>query len=106
MKKLKAERNFKKDRLSGLFLTVLILVVICLSVGRVVIANRLVETGEKLRALDQNIEAVKDGNQNLAESLRQPQSLSQIEGRAKAIGFVKTSRLVFLGKETPVAFLP
>lgn len=106
MKKLTAEKNFKKDRLSGIFLTVLILIVVCLSVTRVVIANRLVETGEKLRALDLSIEAVKQSNQMLAERLRQPQSLFQIETRAKTLGFVKTGRLVFLDPKADVAFLP
>lgn len=105
MKKLTAEQNFKKDRLSSFFLAALIFAVIGLSVGRVVIANRLVEAGEKLRSLDQSTETAKKANQRLAEAVRLPQSLFQIEEKAKALGFVKTSHLVFLDSTERVALL-
>ncbi|MBI4100051.1 hypothetical protein HY440_03520 [Candidatus Microgenomates bacterium] len=104
MKKLTSEQNLKRDRLSRIFMTVLVLVVVGLCVSRVVIANRLVEASEKLRTLDQKIEETKQANQLLAESLRQPQSLTAIETEAKIQGFAKTNNLVFLEKATPVAF--
>ena len=84
-------------------MVVLILLVVILSVGRVVIANRLVEASEKMRVLDKNIENFKEANQNLSEAMRQPQSIAVIEDRAKALGFVKINRLVFLAKPTKVA---
>ena len=95
MKKLINEQKLKKDRLSGIFVTVLVLLVVGLAVTRILIANRLVEASEKLRTLDQKIEVVKEANQSLSEQLRQPQSITFIEEKAKALGF-KTSRLVFL----------
>ncbi len=103
MKKLTTERNLKKERLSGLFLTVLVLMVVALSVTRVVIANRLVESSEKLRSLDQEITKARDLNRNLAQGQRLPQSLSQIAQRAKDLGFAKTNQVVFLGVGDSVA---
>ncbi len=105
MKKLVAEQNLKKERLSGLFLMALVVVVAALSVTRVLIANRLVESSERLRNLDQSISQVQRANQDLAENLRGPQSLSQIETEAGSLGFSKTTRLVILPGADSVALL-
>lgn len=103
MKKLITEQNLKKDRLSGFFLTLLVLIVAVLAVTRVVIANRLVEASEKLRVFDQTIAQIEKTNQNLSETLRGPSSITQIEEKAKTLGFVPTSHLVFLTKTPEMA---
>ncbi len=103
MKKLAAEQNLKKDRLSGIFLGILVLFVVFLAVARVVIANRLVEASEKLRILDKSITQAETTNQDLSEQLHAPESLSQIAKVAREMGFTKTSRLVFLTTTPEVA---
>lgn len=105
MKKFTIEQNLKKDRLSTIFMTVLVLLVGVLCIGRVIIANHLVEDSEKLRTLDKEISEIKDKNQNLAETIRAPQSLTQIEDKAKTLGFVKSTHLTFLEPTTQVALL-
>lgn len=105
MKKLINEQNLKREKVSGLFLAILLILVATLSVGRVVIANRLVEFSERLRALDKTIVETRDKNQILAESLRAPQSLTVIEDKAKALGFVNSGRLIFLTPAAQVALL-
>ena len=97
MKKLIAEQNLRKDQLSNFFVVVLTVAVVGLCVARIIIANRLVEASEQMREMDRQIELVKEVNQNIAEQLRQPQSVTLIEKKAKALGFIKTSHLVFLG---------
>ena len=105
MKKLITEQNIKRDRKSGLFLIVLFLVVAVLSIGRVIIANHLVEASERLRAMDKNIQEAKDVNQQLSEQLRSPQSLIQIQVKAESLGFLKTNKIVFLQPAPDVALL-
>lgn len=105
MKKLISEQNFKKDHRSGVLMLFLVTLVALLSIGRVVIANHLVESSEKLRQMDKNIQEIQNTNQILAEKLRSPQSLTQIELKAKSLGFSQSGHLVFLKPISEVALL-
>lgn len=96
MKKLIAEQDLKKDRLSRVFIALLVILAFALSVVRVLIANRLVEASGNLRALDTQTADIQKENQLLSEQLRAPQSIDSIEARAKELGFVKTATYVFL----------
>ncbi len=96
MKKLIAEQDLKKDRLSKAFIALLIVLAFALSVVRVVIANRLVEASGNLRSLDTQITDIQEQNQLLSEKLRTPQAIESVEARAKEQGFVKTTAYVFL----------
>lgn len=103
MKKLITEQNLKKDRRTAILISILIFLVAVLAVIRVVIANRLVDASEKLRTADRKIEAIKEANQNVFEALRQPQSITYVEEKAKTLGYTKAERLVFLSPQIQVA---
>lgn len=76
---------------------------VALSVGRVLIANRLVEASQTLRSLDTQIAQVQKENQDLSQALRAPGSIDAVEVKARQLGFVKTTNYVFLSKPPSTA---
>jgi cell division protein FtsL len=104
MKKLIAEEQASRSKMSGRLIIGLVLVVVLLSVIRVFLANWLVEAGGTLRALDGQIAIQTKENQALAEDLRAKESLSAIEAEATALGFGKITKLTFIVGEPHVAF--
>lgn len=103
MQKLIAEQNYRKERLSGSVVVVLLAVVIVLSVMRVFLANWLVESSETLRNLDLQITKQTTANQALAEQLREKKSLTAIESQVEVLGYKPTVRLTFLTSDPTVA---
>lgn len=86
-----------------MLISVLILLVIILAVFRVGIANRAVESSEKLKNLDREISALEAENQLRAEKLRVKASLTHLEPKAQEAGFQKTGNYAFVEKTGPVA---
>lgn len=105
MKKLIAEKNSRNEKLSGIFIGTLVVLVAIMAVSRVLIANRLVEASEKLRTMDKTIEIVQNENQRLSEELRLPRSISTVSQKIEQLGFSKNTQVFFLAQPTSVALL-
>lgn len=96
MQKIKVEKDLRKERYSGFFILVLILVVVFLSVGRVFVANRLVETSENLRRLDREVSDLEQQNQRLSEEVRLHESAAYVETKATVLGFQRIGHYSFI----------
>lgn len=103
MQKLQQEQVLHHERLSGLVVLVLFIMVALISAGRVFVANRLVETSENLRRYDQEVLQLESQNQKLAEEIRTKESISTIEEKVKELGFVRTDRYAYLASAPEVA---
>jgi cell division protein FtsL len=105
MQKIKIEKDLRKERYSGFFVLALIVVVAILSVGRVFVANRLVETSENLRRLDREVSDLEQQNQQLAEEVRLHESAAYVETKAVELGFQENGHYSFISpKPVAVAF--
>ncbi|MCL4397604.1 hypothetical protein M1403_01100 [Patescibacteria group bacterium] len=103
MQKLQQEQNLRQEKVSGLVVLVLFVIVGLLSAGRVFAANRLVETSDSLRRLDQQISKLETENQKLAEETRSQQSMLSVEQRVKTLGFTKTDKYAYLSARPEMA---
>lgn len=103
MEKLITEQKFNKERSSKSFVLVLAAIVAILSVTRVFMANWRVESSETLRTMDQKIVTQTEINKELAQNLRDRESLVKIESQAKASGFVPLSKLSFVKPQPGMA---
>lgn len=90
--------------MSTRLLVCLVTIVASLSILRVFLANWLVESSETMRDLDQKINEQKTQNDKLAETLREKQSITFLEDKAKAAGFIPVPKLSFILPEPHVAF--
>lgn len=104
MKKLQVEQNLHQEKVSGLVVLVLLAVVGLLALGRVFMANRLVETSQLLRNLDQEITETESANQVLAQEVRGAQAIGTAQKKLAAAGFVSTSSLSYVSGPAKVAF--
>lgn len=65
----------------------MVLLVFILSVGRIFVANRLVESSDKLRKMDAQILALEAQNQSLSQEVRHLESSGVVEQNAVKNGF-------------------
>jgi len=105
MQKLNQEKIIRKERFSGQFITALVFIVAILAIGRVILANRLIESSADLRDLDEKISLLSSQNENLAEQLREKEGLSLVASQAEKAGFTQTAKLTFIQKSPSVAQL-
>lgn len=105
LKKLEQEQSFKHNRLSGWVMFGLFFIIGLLSVGRVIAANRLVETSENLRVMDQQVQNLEAENQVLSEQVRVEESMTYVESKVAKMGFTTSPHYAFLTAPSKVAFL-
>lgn len=103
MQKLIQEEQARTEKFSQGFVIALVLLVAFLSIFRVILANRLIESSESLRSLDLKITRLTAQNEQLDENLRGKESLSVVADNAQKAGFVKISRLTFVQSPADVA---
>jgi len=104
MHKLQEEQFVKQNKYSRLILALLILTVGVLSVVRVFAANRLVETSESLRSLDNQVRELEAQNKVLSENVRAYESMNYISEKVAEIGFKISPRYSYLTGSSQVAF--
>ncbi len=103
MQKLQQEQATRHERLSGVVVLVLFILVALISAGRVFVANRLVETSDSLRRSDLEIARLETENQKLAEEIRVKESISFVEDKVRGLGFTKTNHYAYLAPASEVA---
>ncbi len=106
LEKLKLERFHSREKLSQRVLICLGVLALFFLLARVVIANRLVEAGARLRDLDHQIEVSSDQNDLLAEEIRSRESLTKLEKKANTLGFQPVRSLGYITSPLPVAKIP
>jgi len=84
-------------------LVVLIAVFLGLSIARVVLANILATSGERLAAANQKIEILGEQNQKLENQVSALGSLARIEESAQKAGFIKAENVQVLVPSSPIA---
>jgi len=77
--------------------------VIVLLILQVIVSNRLATTGLKISQIETNIEKLRQGNADLNQQIASASALLTIQDEAKKLGFVKTSKPVYLSQDLPVA---
>lgn len=105
MKKLIEERNSNREKMSKGFVGLLVGILAFLMIFQVVISNRLVETADRLKSLDTEIDKIEKDNFVLAQDIREQGSLAKAEDQAIASGFVRSNNISFVKAiTTTVAF--
>jgi len=80
-----------------------ILVVITLSLVQIFISHSLSTTGEKIKLQELKIDELNRKNQVLFQEIGDLGSLAKISSQASELGFVRTSQVVHLPLQVPVA---
>ncbi|OGY21660.1 MAG: hypothetical protein A2126_01905 [Candidatus Woykebacteria bacterium GWB1_45_5] len=83
--------------------TVLIVIFLTLSLTRVVLANLLATSGQRLAAANQKIEILEEQNQTLENEASLISSLARIEELAQKSGFEKAENVQVLVPNLPLA---
>lgn len=104
MKKLQTEQDLRKEKYAGIIVLFLLVVFGLLAGTRVFVANRLVETSQNLKSLDQEITRLETENEVLTEALRSGQAIGTVENKISAMGFTPTFRLAHLSRPAEVAY--
>lgn len=81
----------------------LITIILVLSVVQVTLVNGMSTSGMELASLQSKVKAYKLQNQLLKEEYLQLSSLTNIDEKAKAIGFVEAKNQVNLNSPLPLA---
>lgn len=68
-----------------------------------VASNRLSDAGEKIKALELEIERLNSENTSLELEIAREGSISGIIGRAESLGFIHSPQVFYLRGEVPVA---
>ena len=96
---MKEKKKFRQSK----YLVIVFGVVVFLALVQIVLTHRLATLGEKLRQLEKRSLVLSQENHFLAEEIGQMGSLAEISGRAEKIGLVRSSRVVHLIPQIPVA---
>jgi len=86
-----------------ILLILLFLLISFLALGQLVVSHYLATMGEKLSLLEAKANQLEKENQVLEEEIKVSGSLSKISSRAKEFGFVKTTAVLHLTPQIPVA---
>ncbi len=81
----------------------LIFIVVSLSVVRVTLVNSISTAGIELAKLESDLSAYKKQNELLNEQYLQASSFTNIEEKAKQLGFVEAKSYVYLSEPLPLA---
>jgi len=98
-KALKAENSI----LSKFLITSLIISVLGLGLGRLILTNILATSGQRLAAANQKIDLLKEENQDLENQISIQNSLAKVEAFAEKTKLVKTTNVLVLTPNSPVA---
>jgi len=93
----------KKNNKKPVLLILIITLTAFLSLGQLVVSHYLATMGEKLYLLEAKANQLERENQILEEEIKASGSLSKISLRAKELGFVKTTAVLHLTPQLPVA---
>jgi len=93
----------KKNNKKPVLLILIILLTAFLALGQLVVSHYLATMGEKLSLLEAKANQLERENQILEEEIKASGSLSKISLRAKELGFVKTTAVLHLTPQLPVA---
>jgi cell division protein FtsL len=104
MKRLEQEQSNYHSKISGIVIGVLLFLVFMLSAGRVFVANRLVESSDKLRKMDAQIIVLETQNQDLAQNVRLFESTMVIEQLAVFNGFSVNSHFAVMTPTPQMAY--
>lgn len=103
MRKLKKETEIKKSKNRNLLTMVVCAVFVLASILRILVANRSIEYSDKLHKLEITANKLKAENEKLAQQLESESSLSKIKQKAKEMGFISISSVVYVSISTPLA---
>ena len=83
--------------------SLLVIIVLCLSFTRVVLSNILATSGQRLAAANQKVQIFQEENQTLENEISKLNSLTRVEELAKKKGFVKSTNVEILIPAGPIA---
>ena len=89
----------KKIKLPAL----IILMIVVLASIQLVITHRLATAGEQIRQLEKESQRIEKSNNLLLEELSQIGTLSKISRQAEGLGLVRTTQVIHLGSQVPLA---
>lgn len=92
----------KKNKKSKLIVIITALVLV-LALTQLVVSHHLATLGGKLRELETKITQLQQENGVLAEEISNVASLSKISLKAEELGFVRTTAVLHLTPQIPVA---
>jgi cell division protein FtsL len=81
----------------------MLFIIVVLSVVRVASTNSISTTGIELASLEEETNKYKKENELLKEKYLQASSLTNIEEKAKKLGFVESKTTVYLSEPLPLA---
>jgi len=93
----------KNNNKKPILLVLVIILTAFLALGELVASHYLATMGEKLSLLEAKASRLEKENQILEEKIKASGSLSKISLRAKEFGFVKTTAVLHLTPQIPVA---
>jgi len=82
---------------------IVITLVLILSLVQLLISHRLATTGEVVKKLEIRASQVEKENAFLEEEISQKGSLSEVSQKAEQLGLVRTSSILYLTSQIPVA---
>jgi len=95
--------NKKSKNKKPIFLIFIVILVFLLSLGQLIVSHYLATMGEKLSLLEARAKQLEKENQILEEKIKANGSLSKISSRAQELGLVKTTAVLHLTPQLPVA---
>jgi hypothetical protein len=94
----------KKKKIN--LVTLVVVIAFFLGLVQLLIANRLAAAGGSVRQLEVKAQQLEEENRLLEEEISRLGSLTAVSERAEALGFEKTTAVVYLTSPVPVAFNP
>lgn len=95
----KKTKKTKKEKLTSLILGLVL--VLCLI--QLFISHRLATAGEKVKEFEVRAGQIKEENNLLEEEISQMGALSRVSQEAEKLGLVRTSNILYLTSQIPVA---
>jgi cell division protein FtsL len=95
----KVEKKTKNKKLTSLILGL----VLILSLVQLFISHRLATSGERVKEFEVRADQIKEENALLEEEVGQMGSLSRVSREAEKLGLVRTSSILYLTSQIPVA---
>lgn len=81
----------------------IIFIIVILSLTQILLTHRLSTTGEEVRLQELKIADLEQENRKLTEEINEVGSLAKISLQAAGLGLVRTSQVVHLVEQIPVA---
>lgn len=103
MKKLRKEKQFKRQKRLRLTISFVVGMVIFMATAQLFVSNRLASLGQEIEKEKQKTEALGLENRILQEQIGQQESLINISAKAQELGFVEAESVYYLVPQIPVA---